>query len=166
MKAGQLVQDNNFYAHEGNHLCCMDEDDQQYRDVTAHFMREGLEQGHKVLYIYAETSPAVIIATLRTLDEKADQAVLNGRLVFRSIKEICLPGAANPLREVPNLIRDEMEKAAADGYPVLRCLIEVMPPQTDAFEPRSLVEYETALNEICASLPVIVLCRYNRHQRS
>jgi PAS domain S-box-containing protein len=142
----------------------MDSNDQQRQDLAARFIIEGFDQGHKIIYIYAETSPSAMIAALRKLDARADQAVLDGELVFRSIKEMIPPGAANPWREIPGLIQDAVEKAMAEGYPILRCMVDISSPRPEALIEQDLVKYETALNKICADFPVIALCRYDRHQ--
>jgi hypothetical protein len=64
----------------GNHLCCLYETDEQHRAVITPFLRRGLEQGQKIIYIVDVRTAETVLGYLRDDGLEVEPFLTRGQL--------------------------------------------------------------------------------------
>ena len=147
----------------GDHVCWFFETQEEHHAVITPFMRRGLEQEEKVLYIAHEHTPESILGHL--LDDGFDPEpyLASGQLCFFTPDETYVQsGAFDPDRMLARL-HNEMDRAIAEGYIALRATGEMSWAQKGVAGAYRLPEYEAKLNEFLLGNRCLLMCQY--HQR-
>ena len=125
----------------GDHICCIHEDREQSISFAADFLKFGLENWEKCLYI-------------------GDVEEISGRLEkigigknYLKIGQLKLVPAQIKTGERLQLISENYESAIIEGYRCLRVAQEMIPCE-------ELLEYETKLNEFYPKIPALGICQY------
>jgi hypothetical protein len=150
--------------HTGDHYCGIYRTDEDHRTLVIDFIRHGVERGEKILYIVNIQTAAQLKATLETGGVDAEALIQKGQLVILTAKEAYLKGGEfNPDKMVA-LLKEETEKALAEGYQALRVTGEMT--WALAGEPGSerLVEYESKLNQFFPNSKCYAMCQYDRRR--
>ena len=148
----------------GNHLCCLHETDEQHRAVITPFLRQGLEQGQKVIYIVDVRTAETILGYLRDDGLEVEPFLTRGQLEILSHTATYLQeGTFDPDRMIARL-RAETEQALAEGYPALRVTGEMTWALRGLPGSERLIEYEAKLNEFLPGSQCLALCQYDRRQ--
>lgn len=132
----------------GDHLCCLYRSEEEHRALLAPFLRWGLEQNQKVLYIAEAHSTSTLLAYLRA--EGVDTAAF-----FESEQFTVLTSDGSYTREgffdpdlMIELLRRETEKAIDKGYRALRVTGETSWALRGLPGSERLKEYEAKLKPL------------------
>jgi PAS domain S-box-containing protein len=149
----------------GDHLCCIYETDQEHRSVLAPYMKQGLEQGEKVLYIVDERTSDAILGYLREEGLDVTSYLEKGQLSIVSSTESYLKEekAFDPDRMIA-LLREETGRALAEGYSALRVTGEMTWALKGSPGSDRLIEYEAKLNTFFRENKCMAVCQYARHR--
>jgi signal transduction histidine kinase len=125
----------------GDHVCSIHEDQDQSISFAADFLKFGLENWEKCLYI------GNVMEISRRLEKigagKNDIKIGRLKLVQAQIN----------MKERLQLISENSESAIREGYRCLRVAQEMIPCE-------ELLEYETKLNEFYQNIPALGICQY------
>jgi MEDS: MEthanogen/methylotroph, DcmR Sensory domain len=149
----------------GEHACCRFAQAADRERLAVEFVREGLRQSDKVVYIADSNDPASICGRLHRLDPGFGPAIARGQLEVRDAHGTYLPdGTFDPDRML-GLVRAEHERVLADGYPGLSITGEMPVALCEAPAAGQLAVYESRLtkdHQPGAQLnPVSFLCQYD-----
>jgi hypothetical protein len=150
--------------HAGDHYCGIYRTDEDHRVLMVDFIRHGVAQGEKMLYIVNVQTAEQLTATLASADVNIEPLLEKGQLVILTAKDAYLrDGEFDPDKMIA-LLREETDKALADGYPALRVTGEMT--WALAGEPGSerLVEYEAKLNRFFPDSKCYAICQYDRRR--
>ena len=148
----------------GDHLCCIYETEEEYRGVLIPYVRQGLERGEKVLHIVDDHAPDALLTYLRKDGMDLDRCRKLGQLSILTVHETYLrDGLFDPDRMIA-LLRNETERALADGFSALRASGEMTWALREAPGSDRLIEYEAKLNTFFPGSKCLGLCQYPRHR--
>jgi len=148
----------------GSHLCFLYETDAEHRDVLTEFLRQGLEQGDKVMYLLDHNVAATILKYLEDEGIDPEPYMARGQLVLLSAREVYLGQGRFEPEAMAGRWQQEIENALAEGF---RCL-RVTGEMTWALQPvpgvERLIEYEARASEVPLAENCISLCQYDRRR--
>jgi len=148
----------------GDHLCCVYRNEEEHRAVLAPFVRSGLEQGHKVVYIADDRTAETVMGFLRQEGIPLEHATASGQLLVASSLDTYLKGGKFDPQAMIELLRQETDRALREGYAALRITGEMSWALRGLSGSERLMEYECMLNRFLPNNPAIGLCQYDmRH---
>jgi hypothetical protein len=147
---------------QGDHVCAVYESpDDQIRHL-AEYIRAGLNQGERCLYIVDDRSAAEVLDAIGAAGVDVPSALANQRLVMLTKRESYLKdGSFNPDAMIFALAA-MTDQAIADGCSGLRVTGEMtwaLGPETGCDR---LIEYESKLNDFFPGSRAHAICQYNR----
>lgn len=148
----------------GDHVCSLYESDEEHRAVLTPFLRQGLERGEKVVYIADARGAERVPGYLQ--DAGLDLAP------YRSSKQLVTIGRDDAtLRDglfdpvgMFNLARAEVERAAAEGFAVVRVAEDRTWAQRGLPSSVRLTEFEKLLDGYLHGAGCLALCLYDRRR--
>ncbi len=150
----------------GEHLCCLYQSEDEHCAAVTMFMRRGLEQNHKVLYIVDTHTAETILDYLRATHLDVQALLERGQLIILSQDQAYTrDGLFDPQRMIA-LLRQETDQALAQGYDALRVTGEMTWALRGAAGSERLIEYERLLNEFLPGSRCLALCQYDRRRFS
>ncbi|GAA0382642.1 hypothetical protein GCM10009530_36800 [Microbispora corallina] len=146
----------------GDHVCWTFDDHERHLEALARFVRAGLAQDQKVLYLTDTFLPAAFLAAVETYGVDADDARRSGRLVVSTADESYLARGAFDPEQALRGWTTAVEEARRQGYAGLRVAADmgwtVRPiPGIDR-----LAWYEAQANRIFSQGEALALCCYDR----
>lgn len=145
----------------GSHICFFYRTEAEHRAVVTQFLKLGLGQGEKVIYIRDAHCAGAIESYLEDhLDVEA--CTLTGQLQIMSFRHAYMYGSTFDPERMLRVIRNETEVAAGEGWSGLRITIEMTWvlkrwPGSDR-----LLEYESRSNDFYPGSRCTALCQYDR----
>jgi hypothetical protein len=132
--------------------------------VVIDFVRQGIANHEKMLYIVNLQTAAQLHATLAKADIDVDVLLEKGQLIIQTAKEAYLKDGQFDPDKMIELLQVEGDKAVAEGYAALRITGEMT--WALAGEPGSerLVEYEAKLNHFFPTSNCYAICQYDRRR--
>ena len=149
----------------GDHYCGIYRTDDDHRAMITEFVREGVVRHEKIVYLVNITSVEQLRATLTAGGIDVAPLIDSGQLVILTAKEAYLQDGQFDPDKMIDLLREETDKALAEGYAALRATGEMT--WALAGEPGSerLVEYESRVNKLFnESKKCYGLCQYDRRR--
>lgn len=151
---------------KGDHLCCIYKTEEEQREVLTPFLRQGLEQGEKVLYIVDSHTPDTVLSYLRNDELDVEAYLPSGQLVILSSDDFYMHrGLFDPDRLIA-LLEQETDRALAEGYPALRITGQMTWSLRGLPGCERLIEYEARLNEFFPGSQCSAICQYDRRRFS
>lgn len=148
----------------GDHLCCLYETEEEHRTVRTCFLRQGLEQGDKVLYIVDTHTAEAVLSYLRDDGLEIGPYLAQGQLnVFSANEAYTREGIFDP-DDMTALLRTETERALSEGYRALRVTGEMTWALRGLPGSERLIEYEAKLNDFFSSSKCLAICQYDRRR--
>ncbi|MBN1936812.1 MAG: MEDS domain-containing protein [Anaerolineae bacterium] len=146
----------------GEHLCCIYQTEAEHRTVLTAFMRQGLEQNHKVLYIVDAHTAQTILDYLRAENLSVETLLASQQLVLIAQEDAYTrDGQFDPERMIA-LLRRETERALAEGYDALCVTGEMTWALRGCAGSERLIEYEHLLNDFLPGSRCVALCQYDQ----
>jgi len=146
----------------GEHLCFFYETEQEHRSVLGPFVRHGLEQGQKVLYIADARTGETVLGYLREEGIEVEPFLASGQLAVPGVDDSYGRGGVFDADAMVALLRAETERALAEGYSALRVTGEMSWVLRGLPGSERLIEYEARLNEFFPGSMCLALCQYDR----
>jgi hypothetical protein len=144
----------------GEHICLFYENEEEHRDVLSSFIREGLEKGDKVVYLFDVHDPVTVLDYL-SKDSRA--TIREGRnLAFSEADEVYLTQGIFDPDAMLELIDIEVQRALSEGYRALRITGEMTWSLKGAPGSERLIEYEADINNVFKGKDCIALCQYDK----
>ncbi len=144
----------------GDHLCCLYETEEERQAALAPYLRRGLEQGEKALYIVDTNTAETILGCLRNEGLPVEQFLKSGQFAILTHAEAYMQQGFFD----PALLRAETKKALAQGYTALRAASEMTWALRGLPGSERLIEYEIKLNEFLPGSRCLALCQYDRRR--
>lgn len=148
----------------GDHLCCLYETDEERQAVAIPFIRQGLEQGQKVLYIIEAQTSQRIVQELRQAGVNSADAINQGQLEILSRQDSYVrEGGFDPDMMVA-LLRAETSRAVAKGYTALRVIGEMTWIFQNSPGSGGIIAYEVKLNEFFLQSQCLAIFQYDQRR--
>jgi len=148
----------------GDHLCCLYETEEEHRALLTPYLRQGLELGEKVLYIVDAYTAETVLDYLRYDGVEVKPYLDSGQLNILTAKDAYMrDGIFNPDGMI-ELLRNETERALAEGYSALRVTGEMTWALRGLPGSERLIEYEAKLNIFFPGSKCLALCQYDRRR--
>ena len=146
----------------GEHLCLLHDSEQERLAAIVPFVRRGLAEEQRFLYLSHDRTEADVLDCLRREGIEVDEAQQRGALVVVGARDFYLrDGRFDPERTIA-VLRGEAAKAKADGFQGLRFTGEMgwaLGPEPGCGR---LVEYEALVSEVLEECGVTAICQYDR----
>ncbi|MDS0474679.1 MEDS domain-containing protein [Natrinema sp. 1APR25-10V2] len=147
-----------------NHLALIYETFDEQLAAAVPFVRQGLEQNDRVMYVADENTEDELITAFKGAGIDVDAARDSGALSFQTPADLYQQSDEFDVDEMIDLIDETAHDAVEnDEYNRFRMVAEMTWSLTDDSETLdNLVKYENKLNNYFPDLPAIGLCQYNR----
>jgi PAS domain S-box-containing protein len=148
----------------GDHLCCIYQTEGEHRALLTPFLRQGLEQNEKILYIVDARIADTVLEYLRQDGLDPSQFLKKGQLsILSADKAYMRDGAFDPDCMI-SLLRQETDRAVKEGYRALRATGEMSWALRGLPGSERLIEYESRLNTFFPGSRCLALCQYDRRR--
>ena len=145
----------------GDHLCCLYRTEEEHMSLFTPFLRQGLEQHEKVVYIVDTHTAKAVLDYLRNDGVEVDTYLKSGQLSILTVHETYMrAGIFDPDRMI-TLLKTETERALAEGYSALRLTGEMSWALHGLSGSERLIEYETKLNKVLPGSKCLAMCQYD-----
>lgn len=145
----------------GDHVCWTYEDDRHPLEVVARYIRDGLAQGHRVVYYTHSLLPEALTAGLEAAGIPVVEATGAGQLTIATATDAYLADGGFDPRAVLAAWQAEQDAARAAGWSGLRAAGDMAwaagTPMMD-----DLLAYEAQVNTLFAGGYAMGLCLYDR----
>ncbi len=141
----------------GSHVCAFYRGDTDRDRLLAAYLGPGLTAGDKCVCIVDSPHTASRVMSLR----RDGRAASDGQLDVRLPESTYLAGGVFSTRDMITFWTERLVKAEAEGYSCCRLVGEMTWALRDAPGVEHLAGYESELNRVTTSYPVIVLCLYD-----
>lgn len=128
--------------------------------ATTAFLVEGLQSGHRCVYLLDVNTAANIKSALRRANINVEQRIDAGDFVIRDAKEVYLESGFDPNKMITTL-KTEANASVEDGYDGLWLAGENSWcfHTEQSFE--QILDFEAGFDTACPNLPVTALCQYD-----
>ena len=145
----------------GEHGCGLYSTEEERRSQLGPYIREGLENGEKVIHFLKMPTPEKILADFRAVGLPAKPYLQNGQLeILQAVKLLGKPGEFVPAEMAARMLR-AADRAIEDGYSRLRVVAEMTWALNSLIDSERLVEYERELTVLAVRGKCTALCQYN-----
>lgn len=145
----------------GDHLCCIYSTDEEHKALLTPFLKVGLENNEKVLYIMDENTSETLKGYLSDAGVDVNSYLKTGQLELLNVDESYMKnGVFNP-DEMIKTLESGTEKALKEGYTALRVTGEMSWAMKDQPGSERLFEYENKLNEFFKKHKALAICQYD-----
>jgi PAS domain S-box-containing protein len=145
----------------GDHLGFLYQTEAEHQALLTPFLRQGLEQGEKVLTIVDSYSPETILDYLRGDGVKVEPYLASSQLRIMTSAETHLrTGSFNP-DDMIAFWRVEIEQALSEGYRALRGATEMSWALPGLPGSERLLEFESRLNAFLPGSRCLITCLYD-----
>jgi|GEM_PF-1977137 len=148
----------------GDHICGIYDTDEEHRNVIVPFLRKGLEQNEKLLYILDTRTKDDVITYLKNDDVDVEHYLSNGQLNFLTFADTYVKGGAFDPDRMVSLTSHETQKALDEGYSALRVTSEMSWALRGYPGSERLLEYEIKVDQFFQGKKCIALCQYDRRR--
>jgi PAS domain S-box-containing protein len=148
----------------GAHLCCLYGTEEEHRAVLAPYLRRGLEQGEKTLYIVEAHTAETILGYLSNEGLLVEQFLKSGQFAILTRTEAYMRQGFFDPEAMITLLKAETKKALAQGYTALRVTGEMTWALRGLPGSERLIEYEIKLNEFFPGSRCLAICQYDRRR--
>ncbi len=143
----------------GSHVCAFYRGDDDRDRLLSGYFGAGLTAGDKCVCVVDSASTAEWLAALPRAGGRPGP--LDGQLDIHLPESTYLAGGEFTTSDMLTFWTENMVKAEVDGYSFCRLAGEMTWALRDAPGVEHLVGYESELNRVTSSYPVIVLCLYD-----
>lgn len=150
----------------GMHMCCIYESEDEHRKVICEFIRQGFEQGEKVIYIADAGTARKMLEAFEKDGLEVYSRMSKGQLLILASRGSYIRGGAFDPAAMLGMLEKETETAVCEGYPALRVAGEMDWALSGAPGAERLVEYESGLNSFFPGSKCLALCLYDKKKFS
>lgn len=147
---------------QGDHLCLIYEDEDEWLGVMVPFIRAGLEAGERCMYITSEHDAPHVRSVLSDDIPSLSEAEKSGQFIMVSASEVYTAGGVFDPQSMISFLEYEVRNALADGFSGLRATGEMTWILKGAPGSERIIEYEALLNDFFSENECIAICQYHR----
>jgi anti-anti-sigma regulatory factor len=144
-----------------DHACLTFGEAEELFDLTAAFVRDGLSDGLKVLWL-SDLAPSQAMGELSRRGISAEPAAAAGQMVVTRSQDSLLPGLAFAADHAMRWLTAQMSSCQGDGYPGLRIALDMSWALQPVAGVEQLPDFEEGIAAALAATRVSVLCQYDR----
>jgi transcriptional regulator with GAF, ATPase, and Fis domain len=148
----------------GDHLCCIYETEEEHRSIVTPFLRRGLEQNQKSMYIVDFSTSDTVIGYLREDGVRVEPYLDKGQLTILGVNDAYMKEGVFEPEGMIELLRTETEQALSEGYEALRVTGEMTWALQGLPGSEHLIEYEAKLNDFFPGSRCLALCQYDKRR--
>jgi hypothetical protein len=148
----------------GDHACCFHTTETEHQAVITPFLRHGLEQAQKVLYVSDSHSTEAILGYLGQGGLDPGQYVDRGQLDIYNVQDVAKRQSLSGPSGAVDWLRTEMELAQSEGFSELWITGEMTWALWKLPSQAGLAEYEAQLNKFVPDSRCVCLCQYDRRR--
>nr|WP_319775881.1 PAS domain S-box protein [uncultured Sphaerochaeta sp.] len=145
----------------GDHLCCYYRDPEEHLALIGNYLRIGLEQGQKVIYVANPDDLENIRRYLEGGGMTPESYLQAGQLVLMDAEQVYLTDGVFEPDEILGLIHSLVDRARSEGYGEIRLAGEMDWVLKCGAGSDRLGEYEALLNDLPDGSGTIVACLYD-----
>ncbi|HLY74039.1 MAG TPA: MEDS domain-containing protein [Planctomycetota bacterium] len=145
----------------GEHGCGLFASEEERRAQLGPYIREGLDNGEKVLLFLKTPTPEKILGDFRGVGLEVQSYLRSGQLEIIPISKILGHSDKFVPSELAARLRQAADRAIASGYTGLRIAGEMTWALSSLFDIDRLVEYEMELTVLAVQGKCTSLCQYN-----
>ncbi|MDI6872678.1 MEDS domain-containing protein [Candidatus Solincola sp.] len=163
MERMDLIPELRRVSH-GRHICHLLSTEEQRLEVACDYIRTGLEQGEKVVYVGNGSRGKEVRELLARSGLDPANAAARGQFLIYDPLRFFIPAGDFFPRAVLAAWNEEAQRALREGWPTLRVLTHMSwaldrPPGWEG-----LAEYEAEINRLPEGGNCIFLCQYDRRR--
>lgn len=146
----------------GDHLCSLYENREQQFSIVVPFLKHGLENYEKCIYVTDENTPQEIKNALKKGNVDVQKYLDSGQLSVVGPEDFYIEDGEFEPSAVIRRVKEEEDLALSKGYKGLRFAEEAtwVLKKTDWL--KKLIEYEVKLDFFSRKSAVLTLCQYDR----
>ncbi len=144
-----------------DHLCLIYETKKEQFATVLPFIRSGLKQGEKCIYIVDDNTAQEVIGAMQMSGIDVDSVLKSGSLSVVNKQEVYLKQGYFDPDWMIQFLKEAVDSAKAEGFNVLRVTGEMTWALGRAPGVEKLIEYEAKLNYFLPENDVIAICQYN-----
>ena len=149
---------------EGDHLCCLYKTEEERQALITPFIRQGLESREKVIYIVDTHNAKTVLQYLSDDNLDINSYFEKGQLVLLTAEDSYVQNGFFDPDKMIELLRNETDKAIAEGYKALRVTGEMTWALRKLPGTERLIEYEAKLNLFFPESKCLAICQYDMNQ--
>lgn len=146
---------------KGDHLCCFYESDEEFKKIMIPFIKQGLMQGEKVIYIVDANTKETIVNYLLEDKVDANQYLSKGQLQILPVDQAYMKDGIFDPDKMIELLESETQKAVQEGFSALRVTGEMTWALRGLPGSERLIEYESKLNKFFPGSRALAICQYD-----
>ncbi|MBM7557444.1 MEDS domain-containing protein [Halanaerobacter jeridensis] len=145
-----------------DHLCLLYEGHEEWKSAVTDFLKTGLRQNHRCLYISGAYSTTKVKKYLIEAGVAVENKIESEQLILLDKEDSYAQNKEFIPDKMIDFLKKEANRAIADGYDSLRVTGEISWALNYERGKEKIIEYEFKLNQkLFPDYPVIALCRYN-----
>ena len=150
-----------------DHLCLLYEEHEEWRAAVTNFLKTGLEQNHKCLYISGSYSGGKVKKYLDEAGVDVERKIEKEQLLLLDKEDSYAQNKEFVPDKMIEFLKNKSNQALEEGYDSLRVTGEISWALNYDRGEEKIIEYEVKLNqEVFPDYPVIALCRYHLNKFS
>ncbi len=146
----------------GEHFCCIYQMEAEHRSLMTLYLRSGLEQGQKVIYVTDTHSAETVLDYLKEGGLQVEPFLESGQLVLMNAFDSYLRGDEFEPDAMLELLRQETQAALDEGYSALRMTEEMTWLLRGLPGSDKVIEYESKLNGFLHESACMSVCQFDR----
>ena len=148
----------------GTHACFIHENESEHRTILTPFIRLGLEQGERVLYIAHDRSRETLFSYLADDGLEPAPFIESGHLFVVNSRDLFIKGGLIDPDFLTARVKDEMSRTLDQGCPALRVAVEASWADPLDEDSEAFNRYEAFLDAWVPDNPIVWLCQYDRRK--
>ena len=146
-----------------DHACLTFGEPEELLDLTAAFIRDGLDGGLKVVWL-SETPPDRATAELALRGIAVESALASGQMAAAGCEGRLLTGQVFSAGQAISWLTREMDRCRDQGFPGLRLALDMSWALRPVSGVEQLPEFEEKVAGALTGTAVSVLCQYDRER--
>jgi ABC-type transporter Mla MlaB component len=148
----------------GEHACCRFADPIDRERLALAFVLDGLQRGHKVVYLSNADDTSQLTPRLAGADAAVEPAIARGQVDVRAARDTYLDRGAFDATRMVAFVREEHTQALAEGYTGLSLTGEMGWALSGGVPADAVADYERRLDADIPDASSIVLCQYDHRE--
>jgi ABC-type transporter Mla MlaB component len=148
-------------VRSGEHACCHFAHADDRERLAVAFVRDRLQRGDKVVYLFDGDDPAALVTRLERLDPGFEAAMARGQFEVRRARDAYIPDGRFDADRMLAVLREEHDRARAEGYTGLSMTGEMPDEICEVPGGDQLGAYEARIAGAVDAPSYSVLCQYD-----
>lgn len=146
----------------GDHVCWTFDDDRERSDAMAGYVRAGLRDTHKIVYLTASLPTRAVLSDLRARGVPIDAPLHSGQLTVSTAEETYLAGGRFDAAAMLDRWTQEFYRASREGYAGVRAVGDMSWGLRPVAGAERLKSYEAQVNRVFGDGFGMSVCLYDQ----